>query len=59
MDLPSHNSSFFILLGRPWLKEANVIHDWKNDTLLLQSHDGTVKVNLKDEKVQPMIPIGS
>ena len=51
MDLPTHNSSFWILLGRPWLKVVVVImHDWKNNTLILQSHDGAVKVNLKDGK---------
>jgi len=35
------------------------MHDWKNDTLLLQSHDGVVKVNLKDGCIQPMISRGS
>ena len=58
MGLPSHNSSFSILLGRPWLKATAVMHDWKNDTLLLQSRDEAIKVNLKDGKVRPMIPRG-
>ena len=34
------------------------MHDWKNNTLLLQSRDGAVKVNLKDGKVRPVIPRG-
>ena len=51
MDLPSHNSSFLFLLGRPWLKAVLVMHDWKNNTLLLQSRDGAIKVNLNDGKV--------
>ena len=44
MNLPAHNSSFSILLGRPWLKTVAVMHDWKNNTLMLQSQDGVVKV---------------
>ena len=35
MDLPLHSSSFSVLLGRPWLKAVAVMHDWKNNTLLL------------------------
>ena len=56
MNLPSHNSSYSILLGRPWLKAAAVMHDWKNDTLILQSREGAVKVNLRDGKIRPVIP---
>ena len=59
MDLPLHNSSFSILLGRPWLKVVAIMHDWKNNTLILQSRDGVVKVNLMDGKTKPMIPRGS
>jgi len=58
MDFSSHNSSFSILLGRPWLKVASVMHDRKNDTLLVQSNDGVVKLNLKDGWVRPMISRG-
>ena len=59
MELPSQNSWFSILLGRPWLKAVVVMHDWKNNTLILQSQDKVVKVNLKDGKTRPMIPRGS
>ena len=59
MNLPAHSSSYSILLGRPWLRVAIVIHDWKNNTLMLQSRDGAVKVNLRDGKVRPVIPRGS
>jgi len=48
MNLPSHSSSFFIILGRSWLKVVARMHDWKNNTLLLQSPDGAIKVNMKD-----------
>ena len=27
MELPSHSSSFSILLGRPWLKATTIMHD--------------------------------
>jgi len=59
MDFPSHSSSFYILLGRPWLKVASVMNDWKNDALLLYSSDGLVKVNLNYGCIQPMISRGS
>ena len=59
MTLPSHSSSYSILLGRPWLRAASVMHDWKNGTLLLQSREGAVKVNLKEGKIRPIIPRNS
>jgi len=36
-----------------------MMHDWKNNTLLLQSQDIVVKANLKDGKVRLVIPRGS
>lgn len=59
MNLPSQNSPYSTLLGRPWLKAATMMHDWKNNTLLLQSRGSAVKVNLKDGKVRQIIPRGS
>ena len=59
MTLPSHSSSYYILLGRPWLRPATVMHDWKNGTLLLQSREGAVKVNLKEGKIRSIIPRNS
>ena len=56
MTLPSHNSSYSILLGRPWLKAPSVMHDWKNGNLVLQSREGAAKVDLKDGKIRPVIP---
>ena len=35
------------------------MHDWKNGTLLLQSREGAVKVDLKDGKIRPVIPRNS
>ena len=59
MNLPPHSSSYSILLGRPWLKVVAVMHDWKNNTLMLQSREGAVKVDLKDGRIRPIIPRGS
>jgi hypothetical protein len=30
------DSSYFMLLGRPWLKDANVTHDWGNNIIIVQ-----------------------
>jgi hypothetical protein len=41
-----HNSvvdfSYSMLLGRPWLKDAKVAHDWGNNNITIQGN-GTVK----------------
>lgn len=39
VNFPSHGSSFSILLGIPWLRVVAVMHDWNNETLMLQSQD--------------------
>jgi len=30
------NSSYFMLLGRPWLRDVKVFHDWGNNTITIQ-----------------------
>ncbi len=35
------DSSYSILLGRPWLREVKVAHDWGSNTVTIQG-DGTV-----------------
>jgi hypothetical protein len=29
------NSNYFMLLGRPWLKDAKVFHDWGKNTIII------------------------
>jgi hypothetical protein len=29
------NSSYFMLLGRPWLRDAKVFHDWGNNIITI------------------------
>jgi hypothetical protein len=36
------NSTYSMLLGRPWLKDAKVAHDWGNNTLTIQGN-GTIR----------------
>jgi hypothetical protein len=36
-------SSYFILLGRPWLRDAKVSHDWGNNTITIQGI-GTIRI---------------
>ncbi len=35
-------SNYFMLLGRPWLKDAKVTHDWGNNMVIIQGN-GLVK----------------
>ncbi len=36
------DSTYSMLLGRPWLKDAKITHDWGSNTLTIQGN-GTVK----------------
>lgn len=51
MSLASHNDTphYSILLGKPWLVYAKVVHDWKGDQLVIQGLMGSrrMKVNRK------------
>lgn len=58
MNLPPHSSSYSIPLRRMWLKVVAIMHDWKNNTLMLQSRYGLVKVNLWDGRIRHVIPRG-
>ncbi len=42
--------SYAMLLGRPWLKDAKVIHDWGNNVITLQGN-GIVKIILVNKKL--------
>jgi len=35
-------SAYTLLLGRPWLRDARVIHDWSNDQIQIMG-DGTIR----------------
>ncbi len=36
------DSSYFMLLGKPWFKDAKVTHDWGNNVIIVQGN-GTVR----------------
>jgi len=36
------DSSYSMLLGRPWLKDAKVTHDWRSNTITIQGN-GTIR----------------
>ncbi len=37
------DSSYSLLLGRPWLRDAKVAHDWGSNTITIQGN-GIVKI---------------
>ncbi len=41
--------SYFMLLGRPWLKDAKVTHDWGNNVIIVQGNGiiETISINRK------------
>ena len=42
IDCQTIKSDYSMLLGRPWLRNAKVIHDWANDQVQIMGN-GTVK----------------
>jgi hypothetical protein len=42
--------SYFMLLGRPWFKDAKVTHDWGNNVIIVQSN-GIVRTILVKRKL--------
>jgi hypothetical protein len=39
-----------VLLGRPWLIDAKVTHDWGNNVIIVQG-DGTIKIISNNRKL--------
>jgi hypothetical protein len=39
-----------MLLGRPWLKDAKVTHDWGNNEIIIQGN-GTIRKILVNKKL--------
>jgi len=44
------DSSYFMLLGHPWLKDAKVSHEWGNNTITIQGID-IVRITLVTKKL--------
>jgi hypothetical protein len=44
------DSSYFMLLGRPWLRVAKVTHDWGNNVITIQGN-GTFRTILVNRKL--------
>jgi hypothetical protein len=44
------DSSYYVLLGRPWLIDAKVTHDWGNNVIIVQG-DGTIKIISNNRKL--------
>jgi hypothetical protein len=43
------DSNYYMLLGRPWLRDAKVTHDWGNNVIIVQGNGTivTISVNKK------------
>ncbi len=44
------NSNYSLLLGRPWLRDAKVTHDWGNNVITVQGN-GTIRTILVNRKL--------
>lgn len=47
IDYATVKSDYKMLLGQPWLRDANMIHDWSNNKVKIMGNDTvkTVKIN--------------
>ena len=54
MDFNDKPSSYEIILGRPFMREHNMVHDWYNNQVAMTLHGKHICVNLKLGKAQPM-----
>lgn len=48
-------NSYGMLLGRPWLRVANALHDWKHNTLTVRSKGRSVVLNTNSKKLSDSI----
>jgi len=46
--------NYYMLLGRPWLRDAKVTHDWGNNVITIQGN-GTIKTILINMKLRAKI----
>ncbi|KAL3683539.1 hypothetical protein R1sor_001561 [Riccia sorocarpa] len=37
-----------MLLGRPWMREAKMVHDWESDEVFLRNGTATAKIRIKE-----------
>ncbi len=44
------DSNYFMLLGRPWLIDTKVTHDWGNNVIIVQGNE-TIKTTLVNKKL--------
>ena len=53
MDFKNPIDSYDIILGRPFLRAAGVVHDWSSNTLYLRKDASVTKVDLTTWKSRP------
>ena len=54
MDFNDKPRSFKMILGRPFMREHKMVHNWSNNHVYLNLKDEHVRVNLPSEKAHPL-----
>ena len=54
MDFDDKPSSYEMILGRPFMREHQMVHDWSNNQVYLTLDDENIRVDLKSGKSHPM-----
>ena len=54
MDFKNPINSYDIILGRPFLRSARIVHDWSSNIIYLQEDTFVTKVDLTTWKCHPL-----
>lgn len=54
MDFSKHPMSYEMILGRPFMREAKMVHDWSKNHVYLQFQDFVIRMDLVTRKVHPL-----
>ncbi|KAH7423405.1 hypothetical protein KP509_12G054000 [Ceratopteris richardii] len=50
VDVPRIDGGYPLLIGRPWLRHHQAVHDWSNDTLLITTGQARQHLHLDDKE---------
>lgn len=54
MDFCNQPNSYDIILGRPFMRTARLVHDWSLDSVYIRKDEQVTQVDLKTWKSHPM-----
>ncbi len=53
MDFSKHPMSYEMILGRPFMRDAKMVHDWSKNHVYLRFQDSVIRVDLVTDRAHP------